>query len=544
MLMRNRLCLIVLGLVALTYPARLVASDTSTAPTLVVRIASLDGVLSDIKFLASVAGRDAEAKQLDDHIKQFLPNGFRGIDTKRPLGAYGTLDADGNLQSSTGAILVPISDEKAFLELLESLKLKLQKGEDGVYGKSEEKENPLYLRFANKYAYITIKEKASIAANKLLAPEKVLTLESAEVVSLSFRVDQVPQFIKQVALGQLDTRLSDLGAEQPANETAPQHAIKAQAAKEIGRHISALVNEGGTITVRLDLDRQAGKLALEMSTSAKPGSKLADGIAALANSQSLFAGLSGTDSAVNGLMHVTLPDSIRKTLGPIIDEGIRNGLEQEKDKTKRARAEKVLNALASTLKSGELDAAFDLRRPSRNQHFTLVAGIKIRDGAQLEQALRGAIGELPAEVRERIKLDAESAGGTKIHRLDIQKDLDAEARRNLGENPLYLAFRDDAVIVAGGEDGLKALQSALVAKPSAAPPVRFELSLARLAPAMAEKKGVDAQEAVKKAFGDGGKDNDKIRLAIEGGPTLKIRLDVSTAVIKFFSLIDQGNRNK
>ena len=46
------------------------------------------------------------------------------------------------------------------------------------------------------------------------------------------------------------------------------------------------------------------------------------------------------------------------------------------------RAEKFLKSLTPTLKAGELDTVFDLRRMNGNQHYTLVAGIKVRDGAR------------------------------------------------------------------------------------------------------------------------------------------------------------------
>ena len=55
---------------------------------------------------------------------------------------------------------------------------------------------------------------------------------------------------------------------------------------------------------------------------------------------------------------------------------------------------------------------------------------------------------------------------------------------------------------------------------------------------MDKAKKVDPQEAVQKAFGGIGKDNDKIRFSIEGGKALRIRLDIKTAVIKFASLMD------
>ena len=56
-----------------------------------------------------------------------------------PLGAYAIVKED--LASSTVVVLIPISDEKAFLELLEKQatdkKITLEKGKDGVYNVDE-----------------------------------------------------------------------------------------------------------------------------------------------------------------------------------------------------------------------------------------------------------------------------------------------------------------------------------------------------------------------------------------------------------------------
>src|SRR5207249_2859818 len=105
-------------------------------------------------------------------------------------------------------------------------------------------------------------------------------------------------------------------------------------------------------------------------------------------------------------------------------------------------------------------------------------------------------------------------------------------------NPFYLAIRADALIVAGGEDGLKALKETLVQKPAQAPLLRFEASLARLAPVMSRSKKGDPVEAARKAFSGADKNNDSIQLTVEGGEALKVRLRVKEPVIKFFRMID------
>ena len=68
--------------------------------------------------------------------------------------------------------MVPVADEKAFLEFLESFNLKLQKGGDGVYSLAGQAPVPVYLRFAHKYAYITIKDRTDLCLKSSFCPAR------------------------------------------------------------------------------------------------------------------------------------------------------------------------------------------------------------------------------------------------------------------------------------------------------------------------------------------------------------------------------------
>ena len=122
----------------------------ATQPTLVVRLQSIDGIISDLKYLAEAVGHGEQAKQADELFKsQIGEKGLEGIDTKKPLGLYGVLKPD--FQNSTAVALIPVANEKAVLELLEQVNVKVEKGKDGIYSASVENARvPIYFRFANK----------------------------------------------------------------------------------------------------------------------------------------------------------------------------------------------------------------------------------------------------------------------------------------------------------------------------------------------------------------------------------------------------------
>src|SRR5262249_7072432 len=150
-----------LGLTLWPNPAP-AAAEEATTPTLVVRLRSLDALFGDFQYVAGLAGREEEAKQLQGLLSSRAgPKGLEGIDTRRPLGLYGSLDA--NLMDSTAVLLLPISDEKAFLDLLEGFNYKAKKEGDGVYTVTPENfPFAIYLRFANKYVYAAAREKTAL----------------------------------------------------------------------------------------------------------------------------------------------------------------------------------------------------------------------------------------------------------------------------------------------------------------------------------------------------------------------------------------------
>jgi hypothetical protein len=536
--------LALLGLAAIPDPVRAAADSAGTMPTLVVRVRSIDGLLSDFQYVARLAGREEEAKQLEGLLNSRAgPKGLEGIDTKRPLGLYGTLDA--NLTESSAVALIPISDQKAFLELLAGFNFKAKKEDDGIYAVTPENlPVPIYFRFANGYAYATAREKTALDKNKLLDPAKVLAEKPGETLFASFRIDQIPEVFKQLITSQIEVKLSDLEDQKQPGETEAQRKIRVQATKESARQITALINDGGELTLSLGVNRDSQDLSAELTLSGKPNSELASNIARSARTETMFAGLESPSSAVEFFVHGAVPENARQQLVKSVDDAVHSALEKEKDANKRALAEKLYAAILPTLKAGELDAAVELRGPTQDKHYAAIAALKVKDGQKLEKVFRGLREQVPQPDREMIKLDAETVGSVTIHRLDVQQQFDEQGKKLFGDNPIYLAFRSDALFVTGGDGGLSLLKEGLGGKAGVMPPFKFDVSVARLAPVMAKDQKADVAAIAQKAFGGTGKNNDKIQFIVEGGKKAKIRFDMKADVIKFFSLLDKANKGQ
>ena len=514
-------------------------------PTAVVRVKSLDGLIGDLKYIAKLTGVDDQANQMEGFLRSMLgEKGSEGIDPTRPLGLYGSVSED--VASSGGVLLIPVRDEKTFLDFLERFNVQTKKADDGVYTVTLQAfpvPFPVYMRVSDKYACFTIRNQADLAKGSLKDPAKVLAGGRDAMVSAVIHLDQIPEGVKQLGVAFMDLGASQVQAQDIPNATKAQNALRVEAVKTGTRQLASVLKEGGKVEFFIDLDRKTNELVEELSLSGKPGSQLASAIASLGQGKSLSAGLASGPSAMSALVHVILPENLRKSLAPVVDELPQKAVEKEPDPGKRSVAERFLKALAPTLKAGELDAALVIRGPTQGQLYTIVVGVKVKEGEGIDGAVRDLVKIIPPRDRERIKLDADTAGSVKVHRVEAQASYNEDARKTVGDNPLYLAFRSDLFLAAVGPDGLKALQDAAAVQAKAGPIAQVEVAFGRLAPAMAalSKNLGDpnamafVQKAAKDAFGSGGSQDDQYRLTLEGGNTLRIRQTVKAPVLKFFA---------
>ena len=165
-------------------------------------------------------------------------------------------------------------------------------------------------------------------------------------------------------------------------------------------------------------------------------------------------------------------------LGPAIKDAEKQALAKAKNDTEREILSSLLEGVMPTLKAAELDTAIDLRGPGDKGLYTMVSGIRIKDGAKMEKSFRKTAARFP----KMINLDAEKADQVGIHRINPDKNLKSGARRAFGENPMYVAFRDDVMLLGAGEKGLSALKEALAAAPKTGKVMELQMALARLAP--------------------------------------------------------------
>jgi hypothetical protein len=519
-------------------PIRAADKETpkSDKPAVLLRLAALDHLRGNLRYLAEVVGETEKAKQLDELIKSKLgEKGLQGLDVTKPIGAYGWIGSFGI--DSKAVILVPIADKKSFIDLLsDTLDAKPEKGDEDVYTMNVEKPLPvsIYFRFANGYAYITARDKEVLDKDKLLAPTAVLASGQVGAVSITVNLDEVPDGLKENALAVIENQLADLKDKEMAGHSEAQKKFSAAAVDELSAQIKSLFQHGSAATLRLDLDRKDGDLSLTATVAGKPGSPLADKIRALGRIQSHTAALVHPNSALKGELNVGLPQKLRELLGPALRDAEKQMLAKAKDEDHREVLNTVLKGIMPTLQAAELDTAIDLRGPNDKGLYTLVAGIKIKEGTKMERSFLKVAARFP----KLVQLDAEKADQINIHRINPDKDFKSGTRRTLGNHPVYIAFQDDVLFLGAGEKGLSALKEALAAAPRTGKVMELQMALARLTPLFDDPTQA---EVARQVFGDS-KDGDRLRLSVEGGDALTLRLFLKAKLIDYVNRVEKAKK--
>jgi hypothetical protein len=537
------------GLIVLTVAARVDAGADSKQvepaapfkPALLVRLAALDDLIADARYLVKQAGREEEARQVEKMIKARTgKKGLEGIDTKKPIGLYGSLAS--RIDRSEAVLLLPIADESAFLEFLKNLDLEPKKDDTGLHTLTVENVPfPVLFRFANGYLYATLKFSDNVslpAKDKLPLPAAVLAGGSG-LFSVTANIDRIPLQIRKLGISASALTLGNFKDEKKEGETDAQEALRGAILDEAARLVKSLLIDGGPVQLKLDVDRKKHDLSLSLSLGAHNGSPLAKDLLAVASQKSISASLAGSDSAMGGYLHLTLPAAVRKKLGPVVDETVTKGLENL-EQGPRDLLSPLAQALKATAKDGTLDVGLAIRGPSKGGKYTLVGSVQIKDGEAIEKAARKALDKLPEDAKKPFTLDVAKAEGVSIHRVE-QENVDESVKELFGDGPFFFAIRKDALLFTTGERALESVKDALAVQPKAGKALQVELALARIA-GLLKKQNKAAPEAAKKAFTD--KDSDKVRLGISAGDKLEVKIGIKSAVLTFAALLDKAKKDE
>jgi len=525
----------------------------TSGPAVLIRVQSINDLLKTADYVRTLAPEEAgeQIKQGIDAIKAFIDDkkGLEGIDVTKPIGAYITFKEDFG-ETPPIVILIPVADKDTVLKALEErLGLKVEKEKDGVFKtQADQIPFPIYFRFANDYAYVTINDSANIDAKSLPKPADILVGKPEHIISASVRIDRLPEALKKMAIAAVENNLAE--AKEAPLPNAPKSLIefKDKAIDELVMNLKNILEGGEEASLLLNVDPKKDEVAIELEMKGTKSSQLAKDIKSIRDNKSVVGGaLAFPDTALSLNVSVSLAASLKKMLPKVVDDALEEAKKQGLipgdifDK-----AEPLIKALLPTVKAGNLDLGIAMIGPDKSDKFTLLAGVKVVDGKKIEEAVKETVKkELPPEIADLFKLDAEKlSDGSMMHTVKLADFIDEKTEKIVGKSDLHIVFRDDLMLVAIGPNAKEVLTKAVTSKPADVGVLQLKVSLARIVPIMGDNAAElsNAKKVAEKVFGKGGSKADEIRLSVDGGDSLKIKLLAKGKAIQF--LVELGLSQK
>ncbi|QDU22263.1 hypothetical protein [Urbifossiella limnaea] len=529
----------------------LVAAGPAAAadPAITFQTQPVGRILGDARAVVAKLVDEKAVGSINDAIKAKLGDkGFSGLDLGRPVLGYVHLPADP--AKAVGVLVVPVTEEKAFLDFFERLTgAAPEKAAGGMYTvPAPDPGVSIGLRFAEGYAYLAAGGKGNGPATVLAADQLVPTaklLDPAEQSLLATRVyfDRLPKELRTQAREYIDRGKKAAGMLPfPPELMSPveKGLLEGLALGERWLKLS----EGATeATARFTLDAPAAELGVEFTVLPRPGSDLAKLLAERKATTNRFAGVLTKDTAVGFVTRL-----------PFFNKELRDAGTAGLDAALKATGgfggptgdllQEALKGAKRTVATGEFDVAGSFRGPNKDGHFTGVLGVAFEDTKALEKAVKAAIdAEAPPDFQRVVKWNAEKVGGVAIHVIELGK-LAGEGgflggpEKALGgpDAKVALAFAPKAAYGAVGPDAVAALKALLAAPPAEAPVLTVVLNPARWIKFMTKGEAPPREiEDVSKLFGSEDRPITIVSLAVTGGNDLKVTGRLSLrSVIGFF----------
>lgn len=479
----------------------------------VVAISPYENLISDIKFLGSLAGKPEMAQMVEGGLALFTQGkGADALQKDKPWGVIVQTDGNGFLP----VVCLPVKKLEDLIGVAVAYGAQVNDGDDGVKELMLPNQQLLFVKQQDTYAFCSTST-AALANAPANPQESFAKLLKDYDIGAHVSVTNVPEMYRQFAVQAMQAGMQQQMVKQES-ETDEEFELRRQMAETQLKQMEQMINEIDAITLGWAVDAEQQRTFLDFSYFVKPDSKLARQLTAYEDTRTNFAGFYQPDMAATATFAMkgdpslfeedmaqfdTMLATMRQQANKAIDENEELADEQEARDALKDAVGNLIDAFGSTIKSGQMDggAAVDIRQDS----LTLVAGLFVKDPAKLEEGLKklDAAGQKRKDARvSEVKWNSASHAGVNFHTITVPVPEDQEApRRMLGEKAeIAVGIGKEAVYVAIGRDNIEAVKKAIDASAAErgkkVPP--FELAVS-LGP-MIEVAAAGAKDADQKAI--------------------------------------------
>jgi hypothetical protein len=510
-------------------------------PAIEVRVKALKELAPILEYGGELAGQPDAGKQFAALIQQFAANekGFEGIDLNRPVGAYAAVTE--KVEDSPVVVMIPVADEKAVLAALtEKLMLDPKKGNGGIYTMDVPNvPGSLHFRFADQYAYLTLRSEKGIDPAKLITPKDFFATKPDGFVTAVVHFDRWPTDVKKYMTTQLEHQLAENNSKLAA--TPVQKLFNDFLADVTVDAAKTILTDGDRLTLKLDVDPKTDDWNIAVGLTAKSGTTLAKTLAGFADRESQAAGIANLKSPLSNLgVNLSLPSGTKKKFADLMDQVAKQTLAttQESD---RPGVQLVLDSVLPTLKSGDFQLGILMTPPaSTGSNAGMKLAVKAAEGKKIETAAKVATLALPKDQGE-FAGDVDEVGERKLHKLTLKKQ---------PEIPFYFStvwvLTSDDLISVDANPKADSLKTFATAKPVKTPMLFTEISMAQAVSLFSpELKPEAVRKVIKEVFGSEKPDGrDTLRVVARGGEKFELSMTVKGKAIALMAAIDRAKKGE
>ncbi len=537
---------------ALVLSALAMALSLSTAaelkPVVAVSFSGYSELMADVEAFGKLSGRPELSKTLEGMLAMVTQGqGLTGLDQKQPLGAV--ILSDGSEEFTTYGF-VPVSDLKQLMGLMKNpMTNEAPKVDNGVYEIPLGMES-IYVTQKGKWAYVAQKKETfqTVADD----PTALLgDLPKKYLLAVRATVKNIPEPVRQKGIAGIQM-LMQMAMMRTPGESDAQYATRTAMMKQNIDQIEILSKELDEVMLGVTLDRQTNSSYIDLDLTAKPGTNLAEQLAAAKPGKTDFAGLiiPGAALTANGTATMTDADVVRAkaSLDNIRAATLEELKNQELSKEQLDLGTNLLNELFDVVvKTVELKKHdYGLSLILEPGAVTLVAGGIVADGTKLEEVLKKLAAE--AEKDNTVKVKAETYKDFHFQTFSLATP-EPKLVPLVGDNlDVVLAIGDKKVFIGAGRDAAKTLKEAIDKSQSqagkevpASQVILSGLKIAKFVSAVADDEQIkDIATKIADALD---KSSGKDHLSIVSQPIdngCRIRLEVEEGLLKAMGGIGPG----
>ena len=471
-----RTLLVCLGLSCVAAAARAQGAAGEYRPLVVVSLASYQKLVGDLSRVigprqtALVQGLLGAIHRVPIDPRTMAPV---GLDPRRPWGLV--METDGLTFPLYG--FVPVTDLRALLAGPVAAG-RVRPPAEGVY----------QIKIQGRTWHVGQKGPWAILASSrpgLLSapaePEPVLKkMHRSYDVAVRVALANLPADTRELARRWIDEQHHLVLDRQPG-ESAVEYALRNALADQGLRRAADLAVEGDSLLAGLSLDLRTRSLIADAEVTYRPGSDMAQGLAAPSKSKTDFAGFLVPDAALTGVWTGEIARMPLYQLLALVDAAVEPLLEGGPGRAGRDLWQAIRTALVDQSVDGGVLAVV---RPAG---ATLAVGGDVADPAKVRQALdalAAAVERQPALARAVVwQQNAAQYRGVRFHLLSIPLATSAKDRQGLARSfgkslDIVVGIGDARLYVAAGRHPLELLKQAIRGShgrtaPKKRPPVYF-----------------------------------------------------------------------